>query len=405
VNDNEDLELAALERKLEDAFQTTRPRVDFEDELWLRMQSKRPVWSRLQDLVTGFFDSVREAPAIPATAVAAILIVVIGIGIISTSNLHLGGGGTASLATRNSEDGAGQYAAAPFGRVPAPGMQPPTAPALSGGPKVSGPEDLSGATVYYGPANLTWSGKLDSSLASAPVFRYTEPQASDAAVFAQKVGATSQSSPPPSPYLGAYRSRDFTVVIRGTIRTPSSEPAYLLTMSAPAASSSNDPVQVAKAFLQAHNLTPDWPYTVVTEQSGPVTHVLFLRQFAIPGQGNVDAVDGSGSQYGLQVEVQNSRVLSVSGPLPLELDSALYPLISTEQAVRSALSSIPAAPGTGNVPAVSLTSARLVYALAVDGDHSYYEPAFLFSGTFTMNGVTYVKRVLVPAVTQSQLSS
>jgi hypothetical protein len=39
-----------------------------------------------------------------------------------------------------------------------------------------------------------------------------------------------------------------------------------------------------------------------------------------------------------------------------------------------------------------------VYALAVAGDHSFYEPAFLFSGTFTNNGVTYEKRVLVPAV-------
>jgi hypothetical protein len=116
-------------------------------------------------------------------------------------------------------------------------------------------------------------------------------------------------------------------------------------------------------------------------------------------------VDGTGSEYGMQIDVENSRVRSVSGPLPLALDSALYPLITSDQAVKSALSSIPAAPGSGNVPAVSLTTARLVYALAVDGDHSYYEPAFLFSGTFTMNGQTYVKRVLVPAVVPSQLSS
>ena len=53
-----------------------------------------------------------------------------------------------------------------------------------------------------------------------------------------------------------------------------------------------------------------------------------------------------------------------------------------------------------------LTSAELVYALAWAGeDHSFYEPAFLFSGTFTNNGATYVKRVLVPAVDPSQLAS
>jgi hypothetical protein len=45
-----------------------------------------------------------------------------------------------------------------------------------------------------------------------------------------------------------------------------------------------------------------------------------------------------------------------------------------------------------------LTSVELVYALATAGDQSFYEPVFLFSGTFTQNGVTYVKRVIVPAV-------
>jgi hypothetical protein len=52
-----------------------------------------------------------------------------------------------------------------------------------------------------------------------------------------------------------------------------------------------------------------------------------------------------------------------------------------------------------------LTSAQLVYVLVWAGDHSFYEPAFLFSGTFNHNGTTYVKRVLVPAVDPSQLSS
>ena len=38
----QELELQALERQLDDAFETTRPRPGFEDELWLRMQSARP---------------------------------------------------------------------------------------------------------------------------------------------------------------------------------------------------------------------------------------------------------------------------------------------------------------------------------------------------------------------------
>jgi hypothetical protein len=408
VKDDEDLELAALERKLDDAFQTTRPRADFEDELWLRMQSKRPLWQRLRDLVGGLGDSARQTPGIPAAAVATIVIVALVGSIYLTSNWPTGGGATSATlgGARNSEDGAAQTAGGAFGRLPAPGLQPSTAPTFGGGPKVTGPEDLSGATAYYGPANLTFSGKLDTSLASAPVFRYAEPQASDAAGFGQAVGAATAGGPVAAPYIGSYSSRDFTLAVRGTTRSPNSEPAYLLTVSAPASSSSNDPVQVAKNFLQAHNLTPGWPYVVATEQTGAVTHVLYLRQFDVPGQGNVDVVDGTGAQYGMQIEVQGSRVLSVAGPLPLPLDSALYPLISADQAVRIVLASNPAgAQDTADVPAVTLTSARLVYALAFDGSHGYYEPAFLFSGTFSMKGQTYVKRVLIPALPGSVLSS
>ena len=38
------------------------------------------------------------------------------------------------------------------------------------------------------------------------------------------------------------------------------------------------------------------------------------------------------------------------------------------------------------------------------GDHSFYEPAFLFSGTFADHGTTYTKRVLVPAIDPSFLT-
>jgi hypothetical protein len=43
-----------------------------------------------------------------------------------------------------------------------------------------------------------------------------------------------------------------------------------------------------------------------------------------------------------------------------------------------------------------------VYVLVPAGDHSFYEPAILFSGSYTVNGQTLVKRVLVPAVDPSQ---
>jgi hypothetical protein len=53
---------------------------------------------------------------------------------------------------------------------------------------------------------------------------------------------------------------------------------------------------------------------------------------------------------------------------------------------------------------VKLTEAALVYVLATAGAQSFYEPAYLFSGTFQMSGATYVMRVLVPAIDPSQRS-
>ncbi len=50
------------------------------------------------------------------------------------------------------------------------------------------------------------------------------------------------------------------------------------------------------------------------------------------------------------------------------------------------------------VPAVDLKSVELVYALAFARGQGYYEPAYLISGTFSYNGQTYTKRVLVPLV-------
>jgi hypothetical protein len=54
---------------------------------------------------------------------------------------------------------------------------------------------------------------------------------------------------------------------------------------------------------------------------------------------------------------------------------------------------------------VQLTQAQLAYVLVPAGDHSFYEPAFLFTGSFQLNGQTMVKRVLVPAVDPSQRTS
>lgn len=407
MKEDEDLELAALQRQLDDAFETTRPRASFEDELWLRMQSRRPTWTRLRDMFTGLVDGVREAPAVPATAVAVLLVVAISIGVIRLSMIHPGGGGT-SLATR--EGGGLQYVGPPgaFGRLPAPALQAGVTPADSQtAPKATSPEGAGSAAIYFGPANLEWGGQLSIQATTAPVFRYAEPSTAAADQFATSLGASPQAGQREGPgILGSYAGDGFRLSVRGSTQIPSGEPFYFLVLSTPPRTNGTTAAEIAQAYLAAHSLVPTWPNVVVVVQAGDVARVLYLRKFAVPSLGTAYVIDGLGARYGLEVDVNGGQVQSVAGPLPLNLDSADYPIITTDEAVRSALASSPAGPSTITpVPTVRLTSAELVYALAWAGDHSFYEPAFLFSGTFTYNATTYVKRILVPAVVPSQRTS
>src|SRR5438309_6628224 len=98
---DDQLELQALQRQLDDAFETTRPRAGFEDELWLRMQSSRPARSRWRDALSGLLQGIREVPAVPAGAVAVLLAVVIGVGTVALSRRGRGGRG----ATRSRQRG------------------------------------------------------------------------------------------------------------------------------------------------------------------------------------------------------------------------------------------------------------------------------------------------------------
>ena len=61
MSDEEDLELQALQRQLDDAFQTTRPRRGFEDHLWAELQVRRPWWQRVRGTFAGMLDAVEMA--------------------------------------------------------------------------------------------------------------------------------------------------------------------------------------------------------------------------------------------------------------------------------------------------------------------------------------------------------
>src|SRR5437660_11154916 len=147
----EELELQALQRQLDDAMETTRPRPAFEDELWLRMQTSRPAPRRLGDAFGAFFRGVREVPAVPMAAVAAVLVVVVGVGILAYSGLGRGGGGAAS--SSHSAGAGRQYAAGNFARVPT--------PVFNSTPKgTQAPHQAVADTAArgsFGPAPLTWA--------------------------------------------------------------------------------------------------------------------------------------------------------------------------------------------------------------------------------------------------------
>jgi hypothetical protein len=400
VSEPEDLELEALQRQLDDAFETTRPRAGFEDELWTKMQATRPAGSRLRDAWTGFFQSIREAPTVPMAAVAALLVVLIGAGAFVYSGL--GRGGASSTAANGAA--APAFGSEPlaisspgaFGKVPSPGL-------ASKNSDTEGPRSATApANAYSGQTVLKWTGKLDLTIRTAPVFRYHEPSTNTSDQFATSLGAVLVSRP--AGFLGSYQTTDFSVRVRGTIQSPPREPSYIvLPIAAASIDGAGAPMDLALLFLGEHSLAPTWQYTPDTVVSGDVATVTLSRQFGVTGYGYAYLVDGNGDRHGAEVDLQGNRPISAIGPIPLSLESAPYSIISADQAVQSVIASSPVgAPGT---PTATLTSAELVYSLVAAGDHSFYEPSFLFSGTFTVNGTTYVKHVLVPAVDPSQRSS
>ncbi|MEA2655888.1 MAG: hypothetical protein QOI23_1253, partial [Chloroflexota bacterium] len=335
MSEEEDLELQALQRQLDDAFQSTRPRPAFEDELWLRMQSRRPVWSRIRDGLTGFVAGLREAPAVPAAAVAIALIVVIGAGI-TLSGLHPGGAGTS--ATGVNQDGSTKFGpvAPGYGALPQPslsgqGQVPPNTPA-----QVS----ASANQAYLGPVSLTWAGTLDVTATSLPVYRYQEPTPAAATQFATTLGATPTGNPVTGA-LGSYASgAGIDLVVYGSQSQPAREPTFVLNEVRSASAPTGDPVSEATAYLAAHSLLPEWQYQTAVEKVGVTERVKFLRTFYVPSQGPANLVDDAGDPYGIEVDLvaAQPRVLEF-GPLPLTLDVASYPVISSDQAVRAALAS------------------------------------------------------------------
>ncbi len=393
----EELEIQALQRQLDDAFETTRPRPAFEDELWLRMQSSRPAPWRVRDAISGFFQGVRAVPGVPAAAVALLLMVVIGVGVVTLSGVGPHGGGASTASNYNGAE-PNQLTAGTFGRLPTPVFS--SGSRTSTAPSAAGPGQADFAT-----AQLTWTGTLDLAIYSAPVFRYREPTTDEADQFASALGAVLRERP--SGFLGMYSASDYTLKVRGTVQSPPASPAYFIFAAAtmpPVEAAGATPQDLADIFLAQHSLAPQWRYMVSIDSSGDPVKVRYERQFDAPGYGAAYLVDFNGNRYGLEVDLSANRPVVASGLLPTNLDQANYKIVTADEAIRSALASSVAVPAPSNhaVPAIQLNHAELVYVLVPAGDHSFYEPAFLFTGQYQQNGQTLTKSVLVPAVDPSQ---
>jgi hypothetical protein len=253
------------------------------------------------------------------------------------------------------------------------------------------------ANLYFGPATLRWTGQMPLAPVQALVYRYAEPGVASADQFAGSIGASNNKNVQATPgFLGSYQGQDFALNVRGSVPQLPREPIFVLTANynVPAV----DEQAAATNFLDHYSLEPSWPSTIDALGSPEQARVILQRYFPLVS-GSAYLVDWTGDRYGLEVDISNRQVRAASGPLPLTLDSASYRLISNDDAVRLALTSAPAtSQALQPEPAVDLKSVELVYALAVANGQGFYEPAYLFSGTFTYNGQTYTKRVLVPLV-------
>jgi hypothetical protein len=149
--------LDELERELGAAFASTRPRRDFEDELWGRLQARRPWWRRVGP------PPRRALPALGGLA-AVVLVGFLLVTVFSTGVLQ-NGHGTSSSAAQSTAAGT---ASLPFGRLPRPpagvaGLVPggaysqprPATRATEGVPAVPPRLPVYRYTAAAGPANGT----------------------------------------------------------------------------------------------------------------------------------------------------------------------------------------------------------------------------------------------------------
>jgi len=320
-----------LERRLEAMFSSTRPRRDFEAELWKRIEAERPWYRRLG---RRFQPALRYAPAL-----ATLLVVGLGVTWLA-NNFH--GSVTTSSSTAGAPAHGGEKAVASFGVLPA---------LSSTARSAAAPQATTGSADSEAGVNFT--GPLPGLPSALPVYRYDEPSAADRA----RIDAALQA-----------QSGLAAVVVSPSDVARGLEPRFLV--SAPASGGlQGGTAESANAFLSSHNLLPRFAFELRSGSSPG--QVLYARLFDGPA-GSIRQVRPDGTPAGLTVDSSGGTV-SASGPLELPLASASYPL-------RPASDSLSAARLRSGPGSAAFDRAELVYVLVVSGGHGYYEPELLLTG-------------------------
>jgi hypothetical protein len=313
-----------------------------------------------------------------------------------------------------------------FGKLPPPALRRGQGGFGGGGPITL---ESTGPAPYYGPAKLTWAGKLPSLPANAPVYRYlaSDPGADDA--LAARLGASLTQSLPSTELaafggtasgLREYRGPGAYDLVFG-LSTLAGNPveltgvpvfAMVYSASAPPLPTRQGPSTDAAAkaaattFLDGYGLTPAWPSKVSVapywsrELEEPVYAVQYQRLFDLGGGLKAGLVDSLAQPFGLRVDVAaGGTVVLVTGLPPVSAQPATYPLEPAHSAVQAAITASPLdSNGSAPAPIVALTQVQVVYSGVLSGAYAYLEPAYLFTGLYGPAGGQQQKIVLVPAI-------
>lgn len=393
---SEQFEDPELQQRLDRAFQGSRPRRGFEDELLSRIQARRPLLLRLRDALTARMLQ-------PALTTVAVLVIVGGLIFLVAHNFHpvglRGGASSSTAAGPAKQDGApgapggirgaaGPTSSDAFGQVPIP--------------------QATVTTDYPGALDLRIATALPPLPANLPVYRYIEPDAAAAAAFARAHGAPTQAPASASstiPIVGQFSGLGEEITVLGTDSANLVGPTYLIdrTPSAPVASPGTltdiAAVNGAQSYLGTSKLAPAGASPTV--RSGPDGAQVFYKSvFTVLGYGTAEQVDARGHSVGTTVSLRgDGQVFQASGPLGIDAAGSNYPPATTA----SVQLRLGARSQTGGTPVqVNLTVAQLVYVAVPAPPGGLFEPAWLLTGTFQAGGATHQVTVVVSALDTSR---